>query len=111
MHDARGTLLRVFLDEDDRAGGRPLHLAIVEAMKAIGISGATVRKGIEGFGASRRIRASRVAEGGYGLPILIEAIEQRELILSFVPKLRAMMTGGMITLENLDVAIIVREGR
>jgi PII-like signaling protein len=111
MLDVRGTLLRVFLDEDDRLDGQPLHLGIVEAMRGAGFGGATVLKGIEGFGASKALRTSRAVESGRGLPILIEAIERRELVEAFVPKLRSMMHGGTITIEDLDVAHVVRAER
>lgn len=98
-----GKLLRIFLDEDDRIDGRPLHLAIVEALKASGFAGATVLKGIEGFGASRRVRAARAPDQAAGLPVLIEVIEAEAKIAEFLPTLQALMTGGLLTLETIHL--------
>lgn len=104
------TLLRIFVDEDDRYAGRPLHLAIVEALRAQGFSGATALKGVEGYGASGRLRSARAVETTVGLPILIEVIDEEENMHAFVPALRAMMSSGLITLERLDVIHVVKGG-
>ncbi len=98
-----GKLLRIFLDEDDRIEGRPLHLAIVDELRLAGFTGATVLKGIEGFGGSRRIRAARAPDLALGLPVLIEVIEGEAKIAAFLPKLEAMMTGGLLTLETIQL--------
>lgn len=96
-------LLRIFLDEDDRIGGRPLHLAIVDALLSSGFAGATTRKAIEGFGASRRIRAARAHDHATGMPILIEVIEDESKLAAFLPTLEAMMMGGLLTLETIQI--------
>ena len=104
-----GKLLRVFVDEDDRLDGRPLHLAIVEALQAAGFSGATVLKGIEGFGYSRKVRAAHAIDQALGMPVLIEVIDDEDKIAAFVPTLTAMMTSGLITLERIELIHVVRE--
>ena len=104
-----GKLLRIFVDEDDRINGRPAHLAIVEAMVAFGFSGATVLKGIEGFGRSRRLRAARAMDQAMGLPVLIEVIDDEVRIAAFLPKLESLMHGGLVTLERIESIHVVRE--
>jgi PII-like signaling protein len=98
-----GKLLRIFIDEDDRVDGGPLHLAVVEALRSAGFNGATALKGIEGFGRSRRVRSARTADLAISLPVLIEVIEGEGKIDAFLPTLEAMMTGGLVTLETIQL--------
>jgi uncharacterized protein len=104
-----GKLLRIFVDESDRCEHRPLYMAIVDALKAAGFTGATVLKGIEGYGTRRVLHTARAAEYSSDLPILIEVIDSEEKVLEFLPALRTMMTGGLITLENIELLRISGE--
>ena len=106
-----GKLLRIFVDEDDRIAGRPSHLAIVDELRSAGFSGATVRKGIEGFGPSRRLRAARAIDSAAGLPVLIEVIDDEAKIAAFLPKLEAIVTSGLLTLETIHVTRVAGEAR
>lgn len=103
-----GKLLRIFVDEDDRYEGKPLYMAIVEALRAAGFTGATVLKGIEGYGAHKTVHAARTFDLSTNLPILIEVIEEEAKVLAFLPTLRAMIAEGLITLENLELMRISR---
>ncbi len=103
-----GKLLRIFIDEDDRHDGKPLYMAIVEALKAAGFTGATVLKGIEGYGVHNTVHAARTFDLSTNLPILIEVIEEEAKVLAFLPSLRAMIPEGLITLENLELMRISR---
>jgi len=105
-----GKLLRIFVDEDDRYGGKPLYMAIVEALKAAGFTGATVLKGIEGFGTHKTVHSSRAFDQSTNMPILIEVIEEETKIFAFLPTLRSMMSEGLITLEKLELMRISRGG-
>lgn len=98
--------LRVYLGERDHHGGQPLYTAIVEAARRAGLAGATVFKGIEGFGEHSVVHAARIVDLSADLPILVELIDVPEKIRGFVPVLREMLHDGMITLEN--VAVIYR---
>jgi uncharacterized protein len=104
----KGKLLRVFIDEDDRYDGRPLYMAIVDALKSAGFTGATVLKGIEGFGIHKTVHAARTFDMSTNLPILIEVIEEESKVLAFLPTLREMTAEGLITLENLELMRISR---
>lgn len=103
-----GKLLRIFVDEDDRYDGKPLYMAIVEALKAAGFTGATVLKGIEGYGVHKTLHAARTFDLSTNLPILIEVIEEEAKVVAFLPTLREMIAEGLITLENLELMRISR---
>lgn len=106
-----GKLLRVFVDEADRWQGKPLYIAIVEALKGAGFSGATVLKGIEGYGIHKTVHAARVFDLSTNLPVLIEVFEREEKILSFIPTLREMIDEGLITLENVRLLRVSKDER
>jgi uncharacterized protein len=98
-----GKLLRIFIDEEDRVRGKPLYAAIVEALRADGFAGATVLKGIEGYGSHKTVHSARVFDFSTNLPVLIEVFEGEEKIVSFIPTLREMIGEGLITLENVQL--------
>lgn len=106
-----GKLLRIFIEESARWQGKPLSHAIVEALRDAGFVGATVLKGIEGFGADHNVHSARAAEFSTDLPILIEVIEEESKIAAFLPTLKTMMSDGLLTLENVQVLRVTREGR
>jgi PII-like signaling protein len=99
-----GKLLRIFVDEEARFKGRPLYAAIVEALKDAGFAGATVLKGIEGFGPHHAVRSARAVDFSANLPVLIEVFEEEQKVLAFIPKLQEMIGEGLLTLENVQVA-------
>jgi hypothetical protein len=109
MSTMTGKLLRIFIDEADRWQGQPLAQAIVGALRQAGFSGATVLKGIEGYGVHRRLHAARAADFSSDLPILIEVIEEASKIEAFLPTLKTMVTEGLITLENVQTIRLSRE--
>jgi PII-like signaling protein len=98
-----GKLLRVFVGESDRHGAQPLYTAIVEAARRQGLSGATVFKGIEGFGGHSIVHAARVFDLSSDLPVLIEIVDTEENVRAFIPLLDEMVHEGLVTLESVDV--------
>jgi uncharacterized protein len=94
-----GKLLRIFVDENDRGGAQPLYTAIVELLRKRGIAGATVFRGIEGFGSHQQIHLARVFSWVPNLPIVIEVVEDAGTIEALLPELRTMIGEGLITLE------------
>lgn len=98
-----GKLLRIFVDEADRRQGKPLYVAIVEALREHGFAGATVLKGIEGFGTHKAVHSARAVDFSANLPVLIEVFEREEKVLAFLPALREMIDEGLITLENVQL--------
>ncbi len=95
--------LRVHIGERDHHGGQPLYTAIVEAARRAGLRGATVFKGIEGYGAHSVVHAARIVDLSADLPIVVELIDAAEAIDRFLPTLRAMVAEGLITLEDVRV--------
>lgn len=107
MHGLEGerVLMRIFLGESDRFRGKPLFQAIVELLRERGYAGATVLRGIMGFGASAKLHTDRFLELSVDLPIVIECIETEERVQAVLPDIDAMMGGGLITLERAKVIL------
>jgi PII-like signaling protein len=101
--EGEGKLLRIFVGESDRHGGKPLYQAIVERVRAAGLAGATVIRGIEGFGADSRIHTSRILRLSEDLPVLIEIVDTAEKIDEILPSLDEMVKEGMVTVEKVHV--------
>ena len=101
--EGEGQLLRIFIGEADRWHGKPLYLAIVHACVDAGMAGATVLRGIEGFGASSRVHTTRLLQLSQDLPLVIEIVDTEERIAAVLPRLDEMVTEGMITLERVHV--------
>ena len=97
------TLMRIFIGESDRHHGRPLYEAIVELFRARGLAGATVLRGITGFGSTSHVKTEKVLRLSLDLPIVIEVVETDEAIRAVLPELDAMIGGGLITLERANV--------
>jgi PII-like signaling protein len=96
-------LLRVFVGESDRAGGRPLYEAIVLKAREEHLAGATVLRGLMGFGRSSHLHTSKVLRLSADLPIVIEIADVEAKIQAFLPWLESVVTGGLITLERARV--------
>jgi PII-like signaling protein len=105
MHGLMGerVLMRIHIGELDRHHGKPLYQAIVELLRARHFAGATVLRGIMGFGASSRIHSDRVEFLSLDLPIVVECIDTEEKIEAIIPELDEMIGGGLITLERARV--------
>lgn len=105
MHGFKGerVLMRIHIGERDRFSGNPLHQEIMEILRARGYAGATVLRGIAGFGASSRVHRAGILGMSLDLPLVIECVETEEKIRAILPELDGMMEGGMITLERAKV--------
>jgi PII-like signaling protein len=108
--EGEALLLRIFIGESDHWQGRPLHMAIVEKARAEGLAGATVLRGIEGFGAKSVIHASRFLELSTDLPIVIEIVDQEQKIRDFLVTASDMVGEGLATLERVRV-LFYRHGK
>lgn len=97
------TLLRVFLGERDRFEHRPLYEAIVLKARARQLAGATVLRGPMGFGKSSLLHTAKVLQLSMDLPLVIEIVDHPDKIQAFLPELAAMMQGGLVTLERVQV--------
>ena len=97
------TLLRIFIGESDRCGGRPLHEAIVLKAREQHLAGATVLRGAMGFGKSSRLHTAKILRLSVDLPVVIEIVDDEQKIASFLPFLEGMIGGGLVTLEKVRV--------
>lgn len=96
-------LLRVFIGEGDRHGGRPLYEAIVLGAREAGLAGATVLRGPMGYGRSSRLHTSKILRLSEDLPLVIEIVDLPERIEAFLPELDRLVGSGLVTLENVRV--------
>jgi PII-like signaling protein len=101
--EGTGKLLRVFVGEGDRRHGQPLYIAVVEEMRRAGLAGATVLRGIEGYGAHRVVHAARVFDLAADLPIIVEVVDDEARIRAFLPVLNTLLDEGLVTVESVEV--------
>lgn len=101
--EGEGQLLRIFVGESDHWHGKPLYEAVVHLFKEAGLAGATVVRGVEGFGASSRLHTTRFLQLSQDLPLVIEAVDTEERIASVLPRLDEMVTEGLVTIERVHV--------
>jgi uncharacterized protein len=97
------TRVVIFLSEDDRSGHHGLHEELLNRAREDGLAGATVWRGIEGFGASGRIRTSRFPDAMIGLPVTVEVIDSPERIEAFLPVVKQLAPGSFVTREEVRV--------
>lgn len=108
-NDSEAALLRIFIGESDHWHGKPLHIAIVEEARRQGLAGATVLRGIEGFGARSVIHTTRLLELSTDLPIVIEIVDSEDRLTAFLETAQEMVEQGLATLERVRV-VFYRHG-
>lgn len=101
--EGQGLLVRIYIGESDSWHGQPLYEAIVRFLRERGIAGATVLRGIEGFGKAAHVHTTRILRLSEDLPVLIEAVDEEERLRAVLPELDAMVVDGLITLERVEV--------
>ena len=99
------TLMRIHIGESDKWHGKPLHDAIVTLLRQEGFSGATVLRGVAGYGGSSVYHTDKLLRMSQDLPIIVEVIESAERIEKILPRLDEMVEGGLITLEKVRVIL------
>ena len=93
----------VYLTEDDRVGRRRAEEVLVERARTAGLSGATVWRGVEGFGRSGKIRTARFADAGFGLPLALEVVDRAEKNEVFLAMVSELVPGALVTREEVRV--------
>ena len=99
----KGHLLRVFIGERDRHEGKPLYEWIVLEAKRRGLAGATVLRGLEGYGVHSEVHTAKVLRLSTDLPIVVEIVDKSEKLEEFVSLLDGVITEGMATLEKVEI--------
>ena len=103
MLPQEGRLLRIFIGEDDKHGSTPLYEWIVHKARECGLAGATVLRGMEGFGAHSRLHTAKILRLSTELPVVIEIVDTEEKIESFLPLIDGAIKEGLATLENVQI--------
>ena len=101
----KGQLLRIFIGESDHHEGKPLYEWIVLKARELGLAGATVIRGIEGFGATSRIHTAKILRLSEDLPLIIEIVDISEKIEAFMPQIDAAISEGLATIENVNIRL------
>ena len=107
--EGKARMLRIHFGEDDKWQNKPLYRAIVEKCKELDIAGATVLRGIEGYGASTLVRRSHHLLFSHDAPIMVSVIDSEEKIQKLLPILDEMVDEGMIAMSEVEVIKYVHQ--
>lgn len=105
--EGRQRRLTIYIGESDHHGHTPLATEIVHRAHAAGLAGATVLRGVEGFGASNHIHSTRILSLSDDLPIVIVIVDTAPAITGFLPELEELITEGLVTIEDVEVVTYV----
>ena len=108
--ESQGKAIRVYIGEADHWHGKPLFEAIVEAARHEGLEGATVIRGIEGYGADDHLHTSRILRLSESLPVVVEIVDSADKVDRFLPVLDGMVEEGMVTISAVQMVAYRREG-
>jgi hypothetical protein len=103
MLPEEGQLLRIFIGESDKHDGMPLYEWIVRRARQEGLAGATVIRGVEGYGAHSRLHTAKILRLSEDLPLIVEIVDTQEKIESFLPVIDAAIPEGLATLEKVRI--------
>ena len=103
MLPSQGKILRIFIGENDRYEGMVLYEWIVRAARDASMAGATVLRGMEGFGAHSRLHTAKILRLSEGLPIVIELIDTEEKIEAFIARIDPAIEEGLVVVEDVSV--------
>lgn len=95
--------LRIYIGEADHWHGQPLYHAIVQKAKELDLAGATVFRGLEGYGANSRIHTARILDLSADLPVLVEIVDSVDYVARLLPYLDEMVQEGMVTIDDVEV--------
>ncbi len=109
--DGPALRLTIFVGEDDRWHRKPLYTEIVHRAHAAGLAGASVVRGIEGYGASSRIHTSRLLSLSEDLPVLVIIVDAEEKVRGFLPQLDELVAEGLVMVDPVEVVRYVGRRR
>jgi PII-like signaling protein len=101
----QGKLLRIFIGESDRFDGMPLSEWIVREARKKGLAGATVLRGVEGFGAHSLLHTAKILRLSTDLPVIIEIVDTEAKIEAFLPSIDTAIAEGLATVERVEVRL------
>lgn len=97
--------LKIFVGEADRHRGQPLYEAIVKGAREAGLAGATVLHGVIGFGKASTMHTARMLRLSEDLPVVVEIVDERHRIESFLPEIEGLVTNGLVTIQETEVVL------
>lgn len=100
-----GQLLRIFIGESDKWEGKPLYEALILKAREMGLAGATMLRGLMGYGAASRIHTAKILRLSEDLPVIVEIVDSQEKIASFLPLIDEMVHEGLVTIEKVHVLL------
>lgn len=109
--EGEGKLVRIFIGESDHWKGKPLYEALVQKARELGMAGATVLRGIEGFGANSVVHTTRLLRLSEDLPVVVELVDTAEKIDRFLAEANGMIGEGLVTVERVDVRVYRARGQ
>jgi PII-like signaling protein len=101
--DGRGTRVRIYFGERDRYRGKPLWAALLETLRREGAAGATVTRGLAGYGAHSVIHAATLVDLSADLPLVVEWVDAAERVERLLPGLLGMLTGCLVTTDPVEI--------
>ena len=101
--DGEQVLMRIFIGESDRWEHRPLYAALLELLRSRGLAGATILRGVAGFGAGSVVHTANILRLSADLPLVIEIVDSQEHLDAVLPDVERVLRGGLITLEKVRV--------
>ncbi len=101
--EGKAKLMRIYIDEADRWRDKPLHVALVEAMRANDIAGVTVYRGILGYGAHGRVHRDKAMHLSHDASIMLSVVDLEEKLQAFLPIVEQMVEEGLVVLSNVDI--------
>lgn len=99
----QASLLKIFIDESDKHEGNPLYETIIQKALELKLKGATVTRGIAGFGSQSLIHTSKILDLSTNLPVIIEIIDQREKLIVLLPFINDVVKEGLVTIEDIQI--------
>ena len=101
--EGRGVRVRAYFGERDRQHGRPLWSVLLEFLRHEHVAGATVTRGVAGYGANSKIHAASIVDLSSDLPLVLEWIDREETVRRLMPRFEAMLQGGLITTDPVTI--------
>ena len=98
-----GYLLRIFIGESDKVGRKPLYEVIVLKAREAGLAGATVIRGVMGFGKNSILHTAKILRLSEDLPMVVEIVDSQQKVEAFLPTLDGLIADGLVTLERVKV--------
>lgn len=96
---------RIYVEEQDAWEGRPLYQALVARLRELGVAGATVFRGLEGYGGSARLHTTRILALASDLPLVVEAVDGEARLRAALAELAPMIGSGLVTVEPVEIVL------